>query len=42
MEQLQKYLPEENVAVTTKADFLGLREPLPDLEKIWYKLVSGT
>lgn len=34
IEQHQKHLPEQNVAVTTRADFLGLREPLPDLEKI--------
>lgn len=35
LEQHQKHLPEQNVAVTTTtADFLGLREPLPDLEKI--------
>ena len=41
MEQLQKHLPEQNVAVTTRADFLGFREPLPALEKIWHKLISG-
>lgn len=35
LEQHQKHLPRQNVAVTTTtADFLGLREPLPDLEKI--------